>query len=57
LIAEGEAKVSALREKLKTHPGGDWAAVARLANEEQALTKEVDRLMGEWMELSGEAAS
>ncbi len=57
LIAEGEAKVGALREKLKGHPGGDWAAVARLANEEQALTREVDRLMSEWMELSGEVAS
>ena len=57
LIAEGEAKVGALREKLKGHPGGDWAAVAKLANEEQALTREVDRLMSEWMELSGEVAS
>jgi ATP-binding cassette, subfamily F, member 3 len=57
LIAEGEAKVTALREKLKSHPGGDWAAVAKLANEEQALTREVDRLMSEWMELSSEVSS
>jgi ATP-binding cassette, subfamily F, member 3 len=57
LIAAGEAKLAALREELKNHPGGDWAAVARLASEEQALSKEVDRLMNEWMEISSEVAS
>ncbi|MEZ4299276.1 MAG: ABC-F family ATP-binding cassette domain-containing protein [Polyangiaceae bacterium] len=54
LIAEGEAKLGEMRDNLKNHPGGDWAEVARLAAQEQALTKEVDRLMSEWMELSSE---
>ncbi|MBK8259451.1 MAG: ABC-F family ATP-binding cassette domain-containing protein [Polyangiaceae bacterium] len=52
LIAEGEAKLTELRDHLKNHPGGDWAAVAKLANEEQSLSKDVDRLMNEWAELS-----
>ncbi len=57
IIAEGEAKLEALRQKLRDHPGGDWAEVATLASEEQALSKEVDRWMSEWMELSSEVAS
>jgi len=57
LIAEGEAKLAALREELKNHPGGDWAKVAALANQEQSLSREVDRLMSEWMELSSEVIS
>ncbi|MFO0588778.1 MAG: ABC-F family ATP-binding cassette domain-containing protein [Polyangiaceae bacterium] len=57
LIADGESKLAALREELKNHPGGDWAKVAELANKEQSLSKDVDRLMTEWMELSSEVAS
>ncbi len=57
LIAEGEAKLAALRVELKEHPGGDWAKVAELATKEQGLSRDVDRLMTEWMELSAEVAS
>jgi ATP-binding cassette subfamily F protein 3 len=57
LIAAGEGELAKLRDELKNHPGGDWAKVASLASKEQSLSKEVDRLMSEWMELSSEVAS
>jgi ATP-binding cassette subfamily F protein 3 len=52
LIAAAEAKVLALREKLKEDPGGDWEKIANLAREEQALTKRVESMMAEWTTLS-----
>jgi ATP-binding cassette subfamily F protein 3 len=41
-----------MREKLKEDPAGDWAKVAKMAAEEQALTKRVDAMMSEWTKLS-----
>jgi ATP-binding cassette subfamily F protein 3 len=53
-IAAGEAELSRRREELKKDPGGDWAKLAELAKQEQALTKRVDAAMTEWMALSEE---
>lgn len=55
LIASGEQQVSALRETLKQDPGGDWAKLAQMAKEEQALTQRIDAMMAEWERLSREA--
>ncbi|APR81825.1 ATPase components of ABC transporters with duplicated ATPase [Minicystis rosea] len=55
-IASGEAELSRRREELKNDPGGDWAKLADLAKQEQALTKRVDAAMTEWMALSEELA-
>lgn len=52
LVAEGEAKLRALRAELSQDPGGDWERIARLAEEEQALTARVDAWTEEWMKLS-----
>ena len=35
-------------------PGGDWEKLAKMAREEQALTKKVDVMLLEWARLSGE---
>ena len=43
-----------MRAKLKEDPAGDWAKIAELASQEQALAKRVDLLMGEWTKLSEE---
>ena len=53
-IAEGDKELSTLRAKLKEDPGGDWAKVAELATQEQALSKRVDLMMTEWAKLSVE---
>ncbi len=53
-IADGDKTLAALREKLKEDPGGDWAKVAQLASQEQALAKRVDLMMSEWAKLSVE---
>jgi ATP-binding cassette subfamily F protein 3 len=55
-IARGEADLERMREELKQDPGGDWAKLAKMATEEQALTKRVDAAMTEWMTLSEELA-
>jgi ATP-binding cassette subfamily F protein 3 len=55
-IASGEAELERRREQLKGDPGGDWAKLADLAKQEQALTKRVDAAMAEWMILSEELA-
>jgi len=43
-----------MREKLREDPAGDWAKIAKMATEEQALTKRVDTLMSEWTRLGEE---
>jgi ATP-binding cassette subfamily F protein 3 len=52
LIASGEKQLAEMRAKLCQDPGGDWAKVAQLAAEEQAVTKKVDAMMAEWEKLS-----
>ena len=51
LIAAGEKQLAELRDKLREDPAGDWAKVAKMAAEEQALAKRVDALMTEWTKL------
>jgi ATP-binding cassette subfamily F protein 3 len=51
-IAVAETQLGMLREKLKADPGGDWAKLAEMAAEEQALAKKVDLMMSEWSKLS-----
>ena len=53
-IAKGEAKLEEMREQLKKDPMGDWAKLAELVREEQALARRVDAAMTEWMSLSEE---
>ena len=53
-IAAGEAELTRRREELKGDPGGNWAKLAELAKQEQALAKRVDAAMTEWMALSEE---
>jgi ATP-binding cassette subfamily F protein 3 len=55
-IASGEAELERRREELKQDPGGNWAKLAELAKQEQALAKRVDAAMAEWMALSEELA-
>ena len=52
LIAAGEKQLVEMREKLREDPAGDWAKVAKMAAEEQALSKRVDAMMTEWTKLS-----
>ena len=55
-IAAGEIELGVMRAKLKEDPGGDWAKLADLAKQEQALASKVDRMMSEWAKLSEEGA-
>jgi ATP-binding cassette, subfamily F, member 3 len=55
MIAEGENKLLVMRGLLKEDPGGDWAKLAKMAAEEQSLSKKVEGLMAEWAKLSEEA--
>jgi ATP-binding cassette, subfamily F, member 3 len=55
-IATGEAELGRRREALKQDPGGNWAKLADLAKQEQALAKRVDAAVAEWMALSEELA-
>ena len=54
LIAAGEKQLGELRAALKEDPAGDWAKLAKMAAEEQALSKKVDSLMSEWTSLGEE---
>jgi ATP-binding cassette subfamily F protein 3 len=54
LIAAGEKQLAELRDKLREDPAGDWARVAKMAAEEQALAKRVDALLAEWTKLGEE---
>ena len=51
LIASGEKQLVEMRAKLREDPAGDWAKIAKMATEEQALAKRVDALMTEWTKL------
>jgi ATP-binding cassette subfamily F protein 3 len=53
-IASGEAELEKRRDELKQDPGGNWAKLADLAKQEQALAKRVDAAVAEWMALSEE---
>jgi ATP-binding cassette, subfamily F, member 3 len=55
LIANGEKQLEELRGKLRQDPAGDWAKLAEMAAEEQALSRRVDAMMAEWAKLSEEA--
>jgi ATP-binding cassette subfamily F protein 3 len=54
-IAAGEKDLDVLRGKLKEGPGGDWEKLAKMAHEEQGLTRKVDSMLMEWAKLSEEA--
>jgi ATP-binding cassette subfamily F protein 3 len=54
LIAAGEKQLGEMRGKLREDPAGDWAKLAKMAAEEQALAKRVDALMTEWTKLGEE---
>ncbi len=51
-IAAGEKDLDVLRGRLKTAPGDDWERLAKMAHEEQVLTKKVDAMLMEWAKLS-----
>jgi ATP-binding cassette subfamily F protein 3 len=51
LIAKGEARLKGLRQELTQAPGDRWELLARLADEEQSLTKKVDGWTDEWVRL------
>jgi ATP-binding cassette, subfamily F, member 3 len=53
-ISAGEKDLDALRGRLKEAPGNDWEKLAKMAREEQALTKKVDAMLVEWARLSEE---
>ena len=54
LIGAGEKQLAEMRDKLREDPAGDWAKLAKMAAEEQALAKRVDLLMTEWTKLGEE---
>jgi ATP-binding cassette subfamily F protein 3 len=56
LIAAGEKQLTEMRARLKQDPAGDWAKLAQLAAEEQAVSKKVDLMMAEWARLSGDVS-
>jgi ATP-binding cassette subfamily F protein 3 len=51
-IAEGEKELETLRTQLREDPGGNWAKLAEMAQQEQALAKKVETMMLEWTKLS-----
>jgi ATP-binding cassette subfamily F protein 3 len=53
-IAEGEKALDTLRGALKAAPGDDWEKLAKMAHDEQSLTKKVDAMLVEWARLSEE---
>ena len=54
LIAAGEKQLAEMRKKLKETPGDDWEKLAKMAAEEQSVSKKVETLMSEWERLSRE---
>ena len=54
LIAAGEKQLGEMRAKLREDPAGDWAKLAKMAAEEQAVAKRVDTLLTEWTKLGEE---
>lgn len=57
LIAAGEKQLGEMRAKLREDPAGDWAKLAKMATEEQAVAKRVDAMMTEWSRLGEELGS
>ncbi len=55
-IATGEKELDALRGALKSSPGDDWEKLAKMAQDEQALTRRVDSMLVEWARLSEEVS-
>jgi ATP-binding cassette subfamily F protein 3 len=53
-IAQGEAELEGMRERLKQDPDGDWAKLSSLVSQEQALSRKVEAAMAEWMRLGEE---
>jgi ATP-binding cassette, subfamily F, member 3 len=53
-IAAGEKDRDVLRGKIRQGPGQDWEKLAKMAHDEQALTKKVDAMLLEWARLSEE---
>ncbi|HEY8091940.1 MAG TPA: ABC-F family ATP-binding cassette domain-containing protein [Polyangiaceae bacterium] len=53
-IAAGEKKLDELRAALRSSGGDDWEKLAKMAQEEQALTRKVDSMLVEWARLSEE---
>ena len=51
-IAAKERELDVLRGSLKRAPGDDWENLAKLAHDEQILTKKVDAMLMEWARLS-----
>jgi ATP-binding cassette subfamily F protein 3 len=51
-IASGEKDLEALRGRLRQGPGEDWEKLAKMARDEQVLTKKVDSMLLEWAKLS-----
>ncbi len=56
LIAEAEAALGTIRAELMEGYGGDWARLAKRAEEERAMTHKVDTWTQEWMNLSEQGA-
>ncbi len=54
LVADGEAKLKAMRAELASGPGHDWEKIAAMAEKEQRLAQQVDGWTEEWMRLSEE---
>lgn len=48
------AELEALRTALRDHPGGNFAHLAKLAGEEQALARRVRDDLAEWRQLLAE---
>ena len=53
-IATGERELDVLRGSLKQAPGDHWEKLAKLAHDEQVLTRKVDAMLMEWAKLSEE---
>jgi len=52
LVADGETRLTELRGRLAMAPGDDWEVLARLADEEQTLARQLDAWSDEWLRLS-----
>jgi ATP-binding cassette subfamily F protein 3 len=53
-IVVGERELATLRGTLREAPGEDWEKLAKMARDEQALSKKVDGMLLEWAKLSEE---
>jgi ATP-binding cassette subfamily F protein 3 len=53
-IATGEKELDVLRSKLKEGGGDDWEHLAKMAHEEQTLSRKLDSMLVEWARLAEE---